>query len=115
MIVEEGDYLVATVGYAEHDERKTNSLKACVGIDPAVFRSLPLTWAETRMGRWAVATAIHTREPSVGRHQSPIRIKTDTMCGVAPWPPWQPQKTLCSPSRPIFTSAIRSYRSVVSP
>ena len=68
VIVEEGGYCVATVGYAERDERKTISLKACVGLDPAVLQALPLTWAESGIGQWAVATAIRTGEPSVGRH-----------------------------------------------
>ena len=37
-------------------------------------------------------------------HQSPIRIKAGTVCCACPWLHWQPQKTLCSPSRPIVAS-----------
>lgn len=68
VIVEEGGYRVASVGYAEHDERKTIRMMACVGMDRAVLEALPLTWADTGTGQWAVATAIRTGKPSVGRH-----------------------------------------------
>lgn len=68
VIVDEGGYRVASVGYAEHDADKHIRVMACVGIDPAVLESLALTWAETGTGQWAVATAIRTGAPSVGRH-----------------------------------------------
>lgn len=67
VIVESGGYRVASVVYAEHDEQKTLRLMACVGADPAVLGALPLTWADTPMGQWAVGTAIRTGTPSVGR------------------------------------------------
>ncbi|NMF99954.1 EAL domain-containing protein [Aromatoleum toluolicum] len=68
VIVEDGGYRVATVCYAEHDEQKSIHLMACVGIDRVHLERLPLTWADTGFGEWAVATAIRTGEPSVGRH-----------------------------------------------
>ena len=68
VIVEEGGYRVSSVGYAEHDESKVIRVKACAGMDPALLKALPLTWADTEMGQWAVATAIRTGQPSVGRH-----------------------------------------------
>lgn len=68
VIVDEGGYRVSSVGYAEHDERKTVRVNACAGMDVSLLTALPLTWADTEMGQWAVATAIRTGTPSVGRH-----------------------------------------------
>ncbi|MCC4118664.1 EAL domain-containing protein [Aromatoleum toluclasticum] len=68
VIVEDGGYRVASVGYAEYDERKSIRLMASFGIDPVDLECLPLTWADSGFGDWAVATAIRTGNPSVGRH-----------------------------------------------
>ncbi|MDO9600302.1 MAG: EAL domain-containing protein [Azoarcus sp.] len=68
VIVEEGGYRVASVGYAEHDEEKHIRVMASVGIDRALLQGLALTWGEAGTGQWAVATAIRSGEPSVGRH-----------------------------------------------
>jgi len=68
VIVEQGGYRVAAVGYAEHDARKSIRLMACVGTEHSALEELHLTWADTDLGHAAAGTAIRTGQPSIGRH-----------------------------------------------
>lgn len=84
VIVEEGGYRHAGVGYAEHDERKTVSLMAYAvqGADDRTqkdyFDNLKLTWADSDLGQHAGAIAFRTGEACIGRN-----LLTDP--GHAPW------------------------------
>ncbi len=68
VIVEKGGYRTAGVAYAEHDEAKSIRWMVGIGIDKASMEALHYTWADTEMGHTAVATAIRTGQPCVGRH-----------------------------------------------
>jgi diguanylate cyclase len=77
VIVEKGGYRVAGVAYAEQNEQKTirwiARWFAGVGLDTSdkekeFLGSIPLTWADTDMGRSAIGTAIRTGKPVVGRN-----------------------------------------------
>ncbi|SDZ01938.1 bifunctional diguanylate cyclase/phosphodiesterase [Nitrosomonas sp. Nm33] len=68
VIVEKGGYRVAGVAYAEHDEDKSIRYMAGIGVDKESMEALHYTWADTEMGHTAMATAIRTGQPCVGRH-----------------------------------------------
>lgn len=68
VIVEEGGYRCAWVGYAQHDERKTIRVMACAGIDPSTIESHDHHWADTELGYRAAGTAIRTGQPCIGRN-----------------------------------------------
>lgn len=72
VIVEEGGYRCALVGYAEHDEAKSVRIMACAGIEQSFFEAHRPSWADTEWGDRAVGIAIRTGQPSIGR-----RILTD--------------------------------------
>ena len=78
IIVEEGGYRFAWVGYAQHDEAKSVAAQAFCGIDRAFLDSHGLTWADTERGRGATGVAIRTGQPSIGR------VTRDDP-GLAPW------------------------------
>src|SRR5574337_1015349 len=74
VIVEDGGYRVAGVGYARHDEQKTYSMVAYALPTPherteeEFLDGLQLTWADTEMGQHAQAIAVRTGRPCVGRN-----------------------------------------------
>ena len=65
VIVEEGGYRMAWVGYAERDEAKTVSPVAYVGFEEGYLEKLNVTWADTERGRGPTGTAIRTGQPYV--------------------------------------------------
>jgi len=66
VIVEQGGYRLAVVGYGEHDEAKTIRWRAEAGV---VVRDMPhYTWSDTELGHTTTGTAIRTGEPCVGRN-----------------------------------------------
>jgi len=65
VVVEEGGYRMACVGYAEHDAAKSVRWMAYAGFEPALQN---LTWADTPKGQTATGTAIRTGEPVIGRN-----------------------------------------------
>ncbi|BAL24973.1 EAL domain-containing protein [Azoarcus sp. KH32C] len=67
IIVEEGGYRMAWVGFAQHDDAKTIAVQAHFGIDRAFLDSQGLTWADGARGRGATGMAIRTGHPSIGR------------------------------------------------
>ncbi|MGJ0516180.1 MAG: bifunctional diguanylate cyclase/phosphodiesterase [Methylomicrobium sp.] len=60
LIVERGGYLLAWVGFAEHDDAKTVRPVAQVGFEEGYLDSAKITWADTERGRGPTGTAIRT-------------------------------------------------------
>lgn len=67
VIVEEGGYPAAWVGYAQHDERKTIRAMAMAGVRREMVDE-QLTWAETGIGLGPTGTAIRSGQPVIGRN-----------------------------------------------
>jgi signal transduction histidine kinase/PAS domain-containing protein len=65
IIVEDGGYRLAWVGYAEQDEAKTVRPVAQMGYDEGYVERLDITWDDTELGRGPTGTAIRSGEPSV--------------------------------------------------
>ncbi|WP_407277947.1 EAL domain-containing protein [Aromatoleum evansii] len=78
IIVEDGGYRFAWVGYAQHDEAKSVAIMAFHGIDRAFLEWQRLTWGEGERGHGATGVAIRTGQPSIGRS-----IRSDA--ALAPW------------------------------
>ncbi len=68
VIVEQGGYRVACVGYAQNDENKTIQWMECVGMDKEDLQALYHSWADTDVDQTLFSTAIRTGKPSVARH-----------------------------------------------
>jgi diguanylate cyclase (GGDEF)-like protein len=68
VIVEQGGYRVACVGYARNDENKTIQWMECVGMDKADLQALYRSWADTDVGQTTFSTAMRTGKPSVARN-----------------------------------------------
>src|SRR5882724_11085814 len=68
VIVEEGGYRMAWVGYIQHDQPKTILPVAHAGFEEGFFGSAHFTWADTGQGRSASGTAIRSGKPCVGRN-----------------------------------------------
>ncbi|MEK6589075.1 MAG: PAS domain S-box protein, partial [Nitrospinota bacterium] len=67
IIVNNGGYRLAWVGYAEHDEGKTVRPVAYAGYEEGYLEKLNITWAETKYGMGPTGNAIRTGKPSVAR------------------------------------------------
>jgi PAS domain S-box-containing protein len=65
IIVTEGGYRLAWVGYAEYNDAKTIRPAQQYGCDEGYFDTLKLTWADTEHGRGPTGTAIKTGQPSI--------------------------------------------------
>ena len=63
VVVEEGGYQAAMVGRAEHDEARTITLLAQLGLEVEPHELSALSWADTESGRSAMGTAIRTGAP----------------------------------------------------
>lgn len=74
IIVDEGGYCVAAVGYARHDAQKAIAMAAYAlpaehhEGEEAFFNTLELTWADTALGHSAMAVAIRSGDPCIGRN-----------------------------------------------
>jgi len=78
ILVEEGGYRMAWMGFAEHDAEKTLRPVAYAGVEEGYLASMKATWADTERGRGPGGIAIRTRRPSVCNN-----IFEDP--NVAPW------------------------------
>ena len=58
-------YLMAWVGYVEHNEEKRVCPVAEAGFEEGYLNSANITWADTERGRGPGGTAIRTREPCI--------------------------------------------------
>jgi PAS domain S-box-containing protein len=67
IIVEEGGYRLAWVGFREEDENKTVSPVAQAGYEEGYLESLHITWANRERGRGPTGKAIRSGEPSIAR------------------------------------------------
>jgi len=78
ILVEEGGYRLAWVGYAEHDEAKTVRPVAQAGHEDGYLALANIEWGDTERGRGPTGTAIRTAQPYVAHN-----VKTDP--SFAPW------------------------------
>jgi PAS domain S-box-containing protein len=65
IIVEDGGYRLAWVGYAEQDEARTVRPVAQMGYDEGYVSRTDITWADTERGRGPTGTAIRSGEPCI--------------------------------------------------
>ena len=68
VIVEEGGYKMAWVGYAEQDDDKTVKPVSSYGFEQGYLESINITWADTERGQGPTGTAIRTGKPSSCRN-----------------------------------------------
>ena len=78
IVVKEGGYRLAWVGYAKHDEEKSVLPTAQAGFEVGYLETLNITWADTERGRGPAGTSIRTGKPRISRN-----ILTDP--DFAPW------------------------------
>ncbi len=73
LTVEIGGYMMAWVGFAEHDADQTVRPVAQSGYEEGYLGSIKVTWADTEYGQGPVGTAIRTGSTSVIRdfHNNP--------------------------------------------
>ena len=67
IIVEEGGYKLAWVGYREKNKKKTVRPVAQAGYEEGYLESLQITWANRQRGRGPTGRAIRTGEASIAR------------------------------------------------
>jgi PAS domain S-box-containing protein len=65
ILVGEGGYRLAWVGFAEQDAAKTVRPVAHAGVEEGYLETSRITWADTARGRGSTGTAIRTGRPSV--------------------------------------------------
>ena len=63
ILVHEGGYRMAWVGFAEHDEGKSVRPMAHAGFEEGYLQAAGITWADTERGRGPTGTAIRTKNP----------------------------------------------------
>jgi len=78
VIVEEGGYRMAWVGYADDNPERTITPKAWAGIEGAYLSGPSRTWADTERGQGPNGRAIRSGEPQIVHD-----VMTDP--GFAPW------------------------------
>jgi PAS domain S-box-containing protein len=67
IIVEEGGYKLAWVGFREKDKKKTVRPVAQAGYEEGYLESLQITWANRERGRGPTGRAIRTGEASIAK------------------------------------------------
>jgi len=67
IIVIEGGYKLAWIGYAENDENKTVKTIAQFGYDNEYLKPLKITWADNEFGNGPTGTAIRTQKTCIAR------------------------------------------------
>lgn len=77
-IAVDSGYLLAWVGYAEDDEKRTVRPVAQFGYEDGYLEILDITWADTERGRGPTGTAIRTAKPAICNN-----IQTDPQ--FSPW------------------------------
>ncbi len=68
VLVRDGGYRMAWVGYGEHDEGKSVRPMAHAGFDEGYLQTASITWADTERGRGPTGTAIRTGKLVVARN-----------------------------------------------
>lgn len=67
MIVEQGGYRMAWVGYAEHDTQKTVRPVAQCGDDKGYLGEVGITWSDDKTGQGPTGTAIRTGQTDINQ------------------------------------------------
>jgi PAS domain S-box-containing protein len=80
IIVQDGGYRLAWVGFKEQDDTKTVRPVGQWGFEDGYLDTVNITWADTERGRGPTGTAIRTKKPSIARD-----IMTEPR--FAPWRP----------------------------
>ncbi|MBF0510142.1 MAG: response regulator, partial [Deltaproteobacteria bacterium] len=78
IVVEIGGYLLAWVGFVEHDDAKSVRPMAANGLDISYLDTVKLTWADTERGRGPTGRAIRSGQPQIASD-----IRTDP--NFSPW------------------------------
>ncbi|MGV8026974.1 MAG: PAS domain S-box protein [Anaerolineaceae bacterium] len=68
IIVEDGDYRMVWIGYAEQDPEKSVTPVAQKGFETGYLDNANITWADTKHGRGPTGTAIRTNTPTIVRN-----------------------------------------------
>ena len=68
VVVEAGGYVMASIGFAEHDEAKTVRPVAWAGNEAGYLKLAKLTWADSERGQGPTGTAIRTGTPQVNQN-----------------------------------------------
>ncbi len=67
LCVERGGYVMAWVGYAEHDEARTVRVVAQSGYEEGYLEQINITWADSERGQGPTGTAIRERRTMVNQ------------------------------------------------
>ena len=78
LLVEDGGYRLAWIGFAEQDDAKSVRPVAEAGFEEGYLEKAAITWADTERGRGPTGMAIRTSRPSICQN-----ILTDP--AFAPW------------------------------
>lgn len=78
IVVENGEYRMSWIGFAEQDKAKTVRPVARAGVESGYLESAKIVWADTERGRGPTGTAIRTGEAKIARD-----ILNDS--AMAPW------------------------------
>jgi len=78
IIVDEGGYRLAWVGFAEENEEKNVKPVAQAGYENGYLNGIRISWSDSKFGRGPTGTAIRTGEPTIARE-----IPTDK--NFSPW------------------------------
>jgi PAS domain S-box-containing protein len=65
ILVGEGGYKLAWIGYAEEEQAKSINVIAQCGYEEGYLETLNITWADTERGRGPTGTALRNGKPSV--------------------------------------------------
>ena len=68
LTVQTGGYLMAWVGFAEHDENKTVRPVARSGYEEGYLDNVKITWDDSDLGRGPTGTAIKTGQTVINQH-----------------------------------------------
>ncbi len=68
LLVEQGGYRMAWIGFAEADEGKSVRPVAQAGIDDGYLDAIQISWADDEHGRGPTGTAIRTGQPAIARN-----------------------------------------------
>jgi len=78
VLVEQGGYRLALVGFAVNDKKKSVRFAGHAGYDESYLEQLQVTWADAEQGRGPVGTAIRTGQIAVCNN-------SQTDANFAPW------------------------------
>lgn len=70
IIVEDGGYSMAWIGYVRHDKDKNVKPMASAGHDDGYLDMVNVTWSDSMRGKGPTGTAIRTRKPCIVRYVS---------------------------------------------